>query len=151
MPPIPLPLTGSCRCGQALVSVTAAPLITAACHCTGCQTMSGSAFSLTAIFPRDAFSVVQGETVIGGLRGPELQHHFCPSCMTWMFTRIVDIDQFINVRPTLFADRTWFTPFIETMTAEKLPWAETPARHRFEGFPPVDQFQALMADYAATG
>jgi hypothetical protein len=39
-------------------------------------------------------------------------------------------------------------PFIETMTREKLPWASTPAVHSFEGFPPMDRYEGLVAEYA---
>jgi hypothetical protein len=149
MKPTKLPMTGSCRCGQVTFAISAPPLMTAACHCTGCQRMSSSAFSLTAMVPVESFAAVKGETVIGGLRGPQLRHHFCPACMSWMFTRIAGIDAFLNVRPTLLDDPSWFVPFIETMTKEKLPWAETPARHRFEGFPAMEDLPRLMAEFAA--
>jgi hypothetical protein len=45
-------------------------------------------------------------------------------------------------------DARTFTPFIETYTSEALPWATTPAIHRFERFPPADQFPDLLADFA---
>jgi len=52
-----LPREGGCRCGRVRVKVTAAPLITMACHCTGCQRMSASAFSLSAAIPTPGFEV----------------------------------------------------------------------------------------------
>jgi hypothetical protein len=133
------------------IEVTKPPMITAACHCTGCQSMSSSAYSLTAIFPADGFRVTEGTPVIGGLHGPDLHHHFCPYCMTWMFTRVAGFDSFVNVRPTMLEDRSWFTPFIETMTREKMAWAETPARYRFEGFPPMEEFGWLIAEFSKEG
>ncbi|MFV2053400.1 GFA family protein [Aliiroseovarius sp. YM-037] len=148
MKPSKFPLSGACRCGQVTVEVTAPPVMTAACHCTGCQSMSSSAYSLTATFPVDALSVTQGAPVVGGLKGPDLSHYFCPECMTWMFTRITGLDAFVNVRPTLFDDRNWFSPFIETMTDEKLAWAETPAPHGFAGFPSMEEFIGLMEAFA---
>jgi hypothetical protein len=72
---------------------------------------------------------------------------FCPSCMSWMFTRITGIDAFVNVRPSLFEDWTGFTPFIETMTAEKLPWAQTPAKYSYPGFPKAEEFGPLIEDF----
>lgn len=153
MKPLRLPLTGACRCGAVKIAVSAAPIMTAACHCTGCQRMSSSAFSLTAMFPADAFRVTEGTPVLGGLRGPTLLHHCCPSCMSWMFTRIAmaGLDGFVNVRPTMLEDASWFVPFIETVTKEKLGWAETPARHKFEGFPAAAEFGRLVEEFAATG
>ena len=112
--------------------------------------MSSSAFTCTAMIPSQGFAVTQGQTVLGGLRGPELHHNFCPSCMTWMFTRLEQTDAFVNVRPSMFEDDAWFSPFIETMTAEKLDWVQTPARYRYEGFPPMQDLDRLIAEFAAT-
>lgn len=77
-----LPWDGGCRCGQTRIRVSASPLLTAACHCTGCQRMSASAFSLGIGIPSEGFDVTQGEPVIGGLHGPT-RHFFCPRCMSW--------------------------------------------------------------------
>ena len=37
--------------------MTVPPFLTMACHCTGCQRMTASAFSLSAAFPGNGFSV----------------------------------------------------------------------------------------------
>lgn len=144
-----LPWEGGCRCGQVRFKIAAPPMLTMACHCTGCQRMTASAFSLSAAIPAEAFEVTQGEPVIGGLHGAT-RHFFCPWCMSWMFTRAEGLDWFVNVRAPLLDDARWFTPFVETMTAEKLPWATTPAPHSFEGFPPPETWQALTAEFAQT-
>ena len=144
-------LPGTCRCGRVRIEITAPPIMTSACHCRGCQRMSASAYSLTAMVPAHAFRVAAGDVVRGGAKGPELEHFFCPACMSWMFTRIIGVDDFVNVRPTMFDDPKWTRPFIETMTAEKLPWAETPARHSYAGFPPVEHYERLMEEFAGLG
>ena len=46
--------TGSCRCGKVGISVTGAPMLTMACHCSGCQRMTASAFSLSSLYHQDA-------------------------------------------------------------------------------------------------
>ncbi|MGA0541012.1 GFA family protein [Neotabrizicola sp. VNH66] len=143
------PRTGTCRCGATELTVTAPPFMTAACHCDGCRKMAASAFSLTAMVPAAAFRVSRGQTVRGGAKGPQLEHNFCPDCLTWMFTRIVGMEDFLNIRPTMFDEPSWCDPFIETMTAERLSWATTPARHSFTGFPPAADYPALMAAFAA--
>jgi len=143
------PLVGACRCGQTRFATDAPPLLTAACHCRGCQRMSASAFSLTAIVPAQAFRVVAGEPVRGGIKGPQLEHFHCPDCKTWMFTRIAGITDFVNVRPTMFDDPRWCRPFIETMTADKLPWVQIPARYSYEQFPSFEDLHRLMAEFAA--
>lgn len=142
---------GGCRCGQVRFRLTAKPLVTMACHCKGCQRMTASAFSLSVLMSEDGFEVTAGETVVAGARSPELDHHFCPSCMSWMFTRPKAIGPFVNVRTPLLDDPSGLEPFIETQTAEKLPWARTPAAHSFDRFPAPDDFGPLMAAYAARG
>jgi hypothetical protein len=138
---------GGCRCGQVRFRISAPPIITMACHCTGCQRMTGSAFSLSITIPSEGFAVAQGEPVIGGLHGPT-RHYFCPHCMSWLFTRPEGFEAFVNVRATMLDDPSGFVPFIETMTSEKLPWATTPAVHSFAKFPPPDLYQSLAQEYA---
>ena len=109
--------------------------------------MSASAFSLSAAIPANGFSVVEGEPAIGGLHGAA-RHYFCPYCMNWMFTRPEGLDFFVNLRPTMLDDPSWFAPFVETMTSEKLPWATTPAVHSFDRWPPFDAYEGLIKAYA---
>jgi hypothetical protein len=144
-----LPWEGGCRCGKVRVRVTKPPLLAIACHCTGCQRMSASAFSLSLAVPGDGFEVTAGEPVLGGLNRD--MHHFCPACLTWMFTRPPGMDWFVNVRPSLLDDHRWFVPYVETWTSEKLPWAETPAGHGFEKVPDLSEFEPLIHAYAKEG
>jgi hypothetical protein len=142
-----LPMEGQCRCSAVRLKVAAPPLVTMACHCTGCQRMSSSAYSLSAAIPAEGFSVIAGEPVIGGLHGAT-RHYFCPHCMSWMFTRPEGMDWFVNLRPTMLDDPSWFEPFIETYTSEKLPWARTPAVHSYETVPGLEEFPALLKEFA---
>ncbi len=138
---------GECRCGQVRFRVSGAPLMTMACHCTGCQRMTASAFSLSALYSSQSFEVVQGEPVIGGLHGPT-RHFFCPSCMSWLFTRPEGLDDLVNVRSTMLENANGLAPFMETCTREALPWAKTPALHSFEGFPPMELYPELLVEFA---
>jgi hypothetical protein len=142
-----LPWEGGCRCGQVRLKITAPPILTMACHCSGCQKMSSSAYSLSAAIPADGFSVTDGDPVIGGLHGAA-RHYFCPHCMSWMFTRPEGMDWFVNLRPTMLDDPSGFSPFIETFTSEKLPFATTAAVHSYETFPPMEDYEGLVAEFA---
>lgn len=145
-----LPWDGGCRCGATRLRISAVPYLAMACHCTGCQTMSASAFSLSLSIPSEGFAVTQGEPVLGGLKR-DIQHYFCPSCSSWMFTRAPGFDWFVNVRATMLDDHRWFVPFVEFFTVEKLPWATTPARHSFEKFPAVETIEPITREYAEQG
>jgi hypothetical protein len=108
--------------------------------------MSASAFSLSALFPSSGFAITQGEPVIGGLHG-DARHFFCPHCMSWMFTRPAGMAELVNLRATMLDDASWFAPFIETYTSEKLPWAMTPAVHSYERFPPPEAYSQLVTEF----
>lgn len=145
-----LPLTGGCRCDRVRFQVTATPLLSSACHCAGCQRMTASAFSLTLTVPKPGFEVTQGEPEIGGLHGP-VKHLFCGHCKSWLFTRPDVIDSFVNLRATMLDDRSWFVPFVETWTSEKLPWASTGAVHSFPTQPGFELYAKLAEDFAERG
>jgi hypothetical protein len=144
-----LPWEGGCRCGAVRIRVTKPPLLAMACHCSGCQAMSASTFSLSLAIPADGFETIEGEPVLGGLNRD--MHYFCPRCMTWMFTRPPGMDWFVNLRPSMLDDHHWFEPYVETWTSEKLPWAATPARHSYETVPELAAFEPLIKAFAAEG
>lgn len=145
-----LPWDGGCLCGGVRFRIHAAPLLTMACHCTGCQKLSASAYSLSIAVPSEGFEVTQGEPVPGGLHGPHRQL-YCPHCKNWMFTRPHGMDFFVNVRPTMLDAHQGYAPFVEVYTSEKLPWATTPAKHRFATQPDLDGYQPLIEEFAREG
>ncbi|MEM7545670.1 MAG: GFA family protein [Pseudomonadota bacterium] len=143
-----LPLEGSCLCGQVQIHVTEPPLLTFACHCRDCQKLCAGAYSLTAMFPTDSFSVA-GELVIGGMRCEQRKHYFCPDCMNFIFSQIEGAEMRVNLRVSLLDDLTWFQPFVEVMTEEGLSWSRVPAAHSFARRPETaEELTQLMADYA---
>jgi hypothetical protein len=95
--------------------------------------MSASAFSLSVAVPADGFALTKGEAVLGGLSRD--MHHFCPRCMSWMFTRPVGMDWFVNIRATMLDKHDWFEPLVETFTREKLPWAGDAGQIQLRGDP----------------
>ena len=117
-----------------------------ACHCRGCQQMTASAYSLSELYPASAFEVTAGEPVLGGMKA-QPRHFCCPECLSWMFTRIDETAEFVNVRATMMDDCEAFAPFIESCTDEMLPWAQTGAAHSFEKFPGPDDYPRLIAEF----
>ena len=141
------PALGGCRCGEVRFRVTGPPILTMACHCTGCQRMTGGPYSLSVALRAEAFEVTAGEPVIGGAHG-DVRHFHCPRCLSWMFTRPPGLDWLINLRSPMLDDgAAAFPPFIETYTSEMLPWAKTPAVHSFEKFPPMEHYPELVAEF----
>jgi hypothetical protein len=139
---------GQCRCGAVRFEATGAPLVTMACHCTGCQRMTGGAFSVSSLYPAERFELTQGDTVRGGMKtGPD--HRFCADCMSWMFTMAEGLDGFVNIRSPMFDDAPQHRPYVEMCRSEGLPGAASGAVRSYEGFPQEDEFPELIAGYAA--
>lgn len=138
---------GSCRCGEVRFVAKLPVLMTMACHCKGCQKMTGSAFSLSEMYQGGNFEVTDGKPIIGGMKAfPE--HNVCPNCASWVFTRInTPAGEYVNVRATMFDQVDNSPPFIETFTQEKLDWVCINAAHGFEKFPPNEEFPLLIAEY----
>ena len=137
---------GGCRCGQLRFQFTGAPLITLACHCRGCQRMTGGPYSTSVTVPTGRFAVTAGQAVIGGVGDPAMHHH-CPKCFSWVFTRMEGWS-FVNLRTSMLDDPTGLDPFVETQTADRLPFATTGAVRSFKGFPDDAEWPELMKDYA---
>ncbi|MDP4026219.1 GFA family protein [Methylobacterium sp. NEAU 140] len=138
----------TCRCGHVRLRASGRPLVTSACHCTGCRRMTGGPYSLGAIYAANAVVVEAGETrAIGADHGAG--HQGCPRCASWVFSRPREVDDIVVVRSPLFEDAAAFPPFMETCTSDKLPFVDFTAPHRFARFPDPTEFPALIAAYAA--
>lgn len=111
--------------------------------------MTGSAYSLSIAIPTPGFTVVAGEDVAGGI-DHGFGHRFCGHCLSWVFTRPPGIDAFVNVRTTMLDEVPTQPPFIETCTAEALPWVHTGAQHSFERFPDLERWGPLTEAFAAS-
>lgn len=144
-----LPWSASCLCGGVNMKVTAPPMATMACHCRGCQKLTSGPYSLSVLLPSAGFEVTQGVPVLGALRG-ENQHFYCPDCKSWLFTRPAGMD-LVNLRSTMLDDGSWAAPIMESMTAEKLPFASTGAEISFKGFPGPSDYPAIMQAFAEHG
>jgi hypothetical protein len=136
-------------CGAVKVHVTALPLLTLACHCRGCQKFSASAFSLTTMFQSESVSFT-GPLQKGGLKDPDRVHHFCKSCLNFIYSQIKGAEHRINLRTSVLHDAASFKPFVEVMAEEKMPWAHVPIAHSFSRYPTsLDELQRLMDEFAS--
>jgi hypothetical protein len=138
---------GACRCGAVRFEVHGTPLATFACHCTGCQKMTGGAYSLSSLYPRERFEVTQGDTVLGGMKGAN-KHHFCGSCLSWIYSVPEGFDAFANVRSSMLDNAAEHRPFVDMFISEALPGASSGAPKRYETGPEEQEFGALMSAYA---
>lgn len=143
------PFDGSCLCGAVQIHVTAAPLLTMACHCRDCQKLTASDYSLTTMFPKDSVTVT-GEVITGGLKSATRRHYFCPNCLNFIYSEVGQGSGRINMRSSVLEAASALTPFVEVMTEEKVPWVTMDLPHSFPRFPDsLEALQTLMDEYAA--
>ena len=101
-------LIGGCRCGHIRYEITEQPWFGFACHCTDCQQLTASAFSLGITVPESGFRLVQNRpqqwTKIGSSGRPS--HQFtCPNCSGWTHTKPEVLAGGLVLRPMTLDDR----------------------------------------------
>jgi hypothetical protein len=81
--------TGGCQCGKIRYEITEVPQLVYTCHCTDCQRITGSAFSLGVALPQAALCLTAGEPR-ALQRMPDsgrLNTRFvCPDCACWVYS-----------------------------------------------------------------
>ena len=83
--------TGGCLCGAIRYSVRGEPVHVGRCHCADCRRESGSAFTVYAQWPVEAFELT-GEIAAYHGRG------FCPRCGSRLLNPPDDADDFVEIR-----------------------------------------------------
>lgn len=122
-------LTGGCACGAVRYTSTAAPVLTAHCHCRDCKRASGAAYATVCAVPRAAFRVDQGETrsyrSIGD-SGHGVVRHFCPTCGAPLFSDVEVAPDLSFLRVVSLDDPAVVTPTAHVYCASAQPWDTHP-------------------------
>ena len=85
-------IDGGCHCGYIAYEAEVDPEQTAICHCTDCQTLSGSAFRTVIPAPDHSFRILSGEPAIyvkTGESGAKRPQGFCPRCGSPIYSTAV--------------------------------------------------------------
>jgi hypothetical protein len=133
-----LPLIGRCLCGKIRYELSEAPRLVYTCHCTDCQRITSSAFSLGIALPEAAFHLTAGEPR-ALQRMPDsgrLNTRFvCSDCACWLCS--LPRGGVIRVRAGTLDDTSWLRPTRHIWTRSKQPWVTFAAGDEiFEGQPP---------------
>ena len=124
------PIEGACQCGQLTYTLHEAPKMVIACHCTECQKLSTSPFSVTAVIATDAikFTGEMKEWSRSSDSGNTNNAKFCPDCGNRVFhynpadTKTIKL----KLKPVNLADDSLFQPTVHVWVSEKLSWYEIP-------------------------
>jgi hypothetical protein len=125
---------GGCQCGQLRYATIGLPIRTALCHCRYCQTRTGSAFGISAYFPRSTVTVT-GKTTDYGFTtesGRRFTTHFCPTCGTNVLWSLQLSPDLIGIAAGTFDPPTfWFPLTREIFTRSAAPFIHTdlPEKH----------------------
>jgi hypothetical protein len=121
--------TGGCQCGA--VRYTARPSVkfrSYACHCTTCQSETGSAFALQ-LWLLTGDLAVTGELIQGKQLKPDgatLSRFGCPDCFSRIYSVNSSRPQIITLRAGTLDDSASFTPDLHIWTRSKQPWVMLP-------------------------
>jgi len=124
------PRFGGCQCGAVRYKIAGPPVTVYACHCTECQTQSGSAFAMAAVIPKESFRFTKGSPARWTRQiGPDRKTDcwFCAACGT----RVVHVpggeaSPIRNVKPGTLDDTSWLAPAIHYWTRSAQKWVAIP-------------------------
>lgn len=89
-------IDGGCHCGNVRYEAEIDPDKVIVCHCTDCQTLSGTAFRTVVFVPESRFNLLAGNLktyVKIADSGNERAQVFCPDCGSQIYSAPVDGDQ----------------------------------------------------------
>ena len=122
-----LPQAGGCQCGECRYEITKAPIVVYTCHCTACQILTSSAFSMAVLVEDSAF-----KTTGPDLRpihrvadsGRTVTRLVCPDCGSWICNAARPDGT--RVRAGTLDDVFWLRPTMHFWTRNKQPWVTLP-------------------------
>lgn len=121
---------GGCTCGEVRYRLLGPPLFVHCCHCTKCQTESGSAFALNAMVEADRVEVVAGvpePTETPTESGNPQQVWRCPRCKVALWSHYGGAGERVSfVRVGTLDEAGGIEPDIHIYTRSKVPWVRLP-------------------------
>jgi hypothetical protein len=118
-------IDGSCHCGRLSYEADIDPDKVGVCHCTDCQTLSGSAFTTFVPVAKEAFRP-RGEPRIyvkTAESGNRRAQAFCPDCGTRLYASAEKDPQVFNLRLGTVRQRAALAPKSQVWCRSALPWA----------------------------
>lgn len=122
---------GGCACGAVRYRLGSAPMVVHCCHCTSCQTETGSAFVINAVIETDRVELIAGApdyvaTPSDSGRGQEIVR--CPDCHVALWSHYAGSGRkSAFVRAGTLDDPDAMPPDVHIFTRSKLPWVVLPA------------------------
>jgi hypothetical protein len=117
---------GGCHCGKIAFEAAVEPNTVGICHCTDCQTLTGSAFRANIPALPGTFKLLRGEPKVyikTAESGARRAHAFCPECGTPIYaTAAVDPIAY-SLRIGTIRQRDEFRPRRQIWCRSSLGWS----------------------------
>jgi hypothetical protein len=132
-------VTGSCHCGSVQYEAEVDPSRVTICHCTDCQSLTGTAYRVSVPVGIDAFVLKAGtpkvyvKTAESGARRAQA---FCSRCGSPLYTYAANRPSTYGLRVGCIEQRRLLAPAKQVWCRSALPWAmniEALPRHEKEG------------------
>ena len=125
-------IDGGCHCGYITYEADADPDKTSICHCTDCQTLTGTAFRVSIPAPDSSFKILSGEPkayVKTAESGAKRVQAFCPRCGSPIYaTAPGDGPKVYNIRVGTVRQRDQLAPKKQIWSRSQQHWlADIPA------------------------
>ena len=119
-------IDGGCHCGYITYEAEADPDKVSICHCTDCQTLSGTAFRTSIPAPDHALHFLSGEPAVyvkTGESGAKRAQGFCPRCGSAIYaTAAGDGPKIYNIRVGTVRQRNQLVPKRQIWCRSQLGW-----------------------------
>ena len=119
-------IDGGCHCGHITYEAEIDPEMVAICHCTDCQTLSGSAFRTVAPSKEGSFRLLSGELRVYikiAESGAQRSQAFCPECGTPIYaTSVGDGPKVHGIRVGTIRQRDSLAPVRQVWTRSAQQW-----------------------------
>ena len=118
-------IEGGCHCGYITYEAEVDPETVRICHCTDCQTLTGSAFRTTVPARKEAFKLLSGQPKIyvkTAENGNKRAQGFCPECGTPIYATSVSDPQVYGIRVGTARQRTKLRPKQQIWCRSALEW-----------------------------
>ena len=117
---------GGCHCGKISYEADVDPAHVRICHCTDCQTLSGSAFRVVVATSEGGFRLIQGEPktyVKTAESGNRREQTFCGDCGTPIYSAPEGPQpKIVSLRVGTLRQRAQLVPSRQIWHRSSLPW-----------------------------
>jgi hypothetical protein len=121
-------IQGSCHCGNITYEAEIDPNKVSICHCTDCQTGSGSGYRTNVQTEKGSFKLLSGEPKIyikkTAESGNPRAQGFCADCGTPLFSTTVSDRQVYGLRVGSIKQRAQLAPKSQGWFKSALPWTQ---------------------------